>query len=309
MVAIVGESGSGKTVTALSMLGLVPAHAVRGTARLDGEDLLAAGPARLREIRGRHIGVVFQDPMTSLNPVIPVGEQIREAIWVHDPDGSDADHRARVLELLASVGVPEPAVRAKQYPHQFSGGMRQRAMVAMAIANRPALLIADEPTTALDVTIQAQVIDVLLDAKATTGAATIIVTHDLGLVAEIADRVLVMYAGRIVEEAPADSLFDDPRHPYTAGLLASLPSLDDPTERLTPIPGQPPAASDEQPGCPFRPRCGLGHDRVECARDLPPLVEVSPGQRAACHLVDEVPAWRAAGGRWLEPAVVDGRAT
>jgi oligopeptide/dipeptide ABC transporter ATP-binding protein len=214
-----------------------------------------------------------------------------------------------VLELLASVGVPEPGVRAKQYPHQFSGGMRQRAMVAMAIANRPALLIADEPTTALDVTIQAQVIDVLLEAKATTGAATIIVTHDLGLVAEIADRVLVMYAGRIVEEAPADALFDDPRHPYTVGLLGSLPSLDDPSERLTPIPGQPPAPSNEQPGCPFRPRCGLGHDRVECARDLPPLVEVSPGQRAACHFVDEVPAWRVAGGRWVQPAVVDGRAT
>ncbi len=295
-LAIVGESGSGKTVTMLSILGLVPsppAEVVSGKALLLGEDLLRASPDRLREIRGKEVGVVFQDPMTSLNPVLRVGEQIREALWVHDRDGDRRAHTARAVELLASVGVPEPARRAQQYPHEFSGGMRQRAMIAMAIANQPSLLVADEPTTALDVTIQAQVIDVLLDAKESTGAATIIVTHDLGLVAEIADRVIVMYAGRIVEEAPTSALFDEPRHPYTAGLLGSLPSLEQKRRRLAAIPGQPPQASTDLTGCPFRPRCGLGRNRELCADARPTLLSAGDGHRAACHFVAEVPRWRA----------------
>jgi len=293
-VAIVGESGSGKTVTMLSILGLVPsppADIVSGTAWFLGVDLLSADPEQMRAIRGKDVGIVFQDPMTSLNPVISVGEQIREAIWVHDRKGSRSAHLARVMELLELVGIPQPAQRAKQYPHEFSGGMRQRAMIAMAIANRPKLLIADEPTTALDVTIQAQVIDVLMEAKQSTGAATIIISHDLGLVAEIADRVIVMYAGRIVEQATTDDLFDHPRHPYTVGLLASLPSLDQRRARLSSIPGQPPQMTNAIVGCAFRPRCGLGRDRERCATECPPLVEVSSGHRAACHYVDEVAAW------------------
>ncbi|HQZ32900.1 MAG TPA: ABC transporter ATP-binding protein [Ilumatobacteraceae bacterium] len=308
-VAIVGESGSGKTVTILSILGLVPsppAHIASGTARFLGVDLLSADQEQLRAIRGKDVGVVFQDPMTSLNPVITVGEQIREAIWVHDRHGSRAAHMTRVEELLALVGIPQPAERAKQYPHEFSGGMRQRAMIAMAIANRPKLLIADEPTTALDVTIQAQVIDVLMEAKRSSGAATIIVSHDLGLVAEIADRVIVMYAGRIVEEATADDLFDQPRHPYTVGLLASLPSLDQRRERLPSIPGQPPQITEKIVGCPFRTRCGLGHDRERCATEQPPLIEVVSGHRAACHYVDEVADWAQ---RASQVDTTDGRET
>jgi oligopeptide/dipeptide ABC transporter ATP-binding protein len=295
-LAIVGESGSGKTVTMLSILGLVPsppAEIVSGTARFLGEDLLSARPERMRSIRGQDVGVVFQDPMTSLNPVIPVGEQIREAIWVHDRSGSRPAHMTRVVELLELVGIPQPAQRATQYPHELSGGMRQRVMIAMAIANRPKLLIADEPTTALDVTIQAQVMDVLMDAKQSSGAATIIVSHDLGLVAEVADRVIVMYAGRIVEQASADDLFDRPRHPYTVGLLASLPSLDQRRFRLSSIPGQPPQMTHTIVGCPFRPRCGLGRDRELCASEHPPLVELGRGHRAACHFVDEVSGWAA----------------
>ena len=296
-LAIVGESGSGKTVTMLSILGLVPsppADIVSGTARFMGVDLLSADSEQMRSIRGKDVGVVFQDPMTSLNPVITVGVQIREAIWVHDRHGSRSEHMERVMELLDLVGIPQPAQRAKQYPHEFSGGMRQRAMIAMAIANRPKLLIADEPTTALDVTIQAQVIDVLMNAKQSSGAATIIISHDLGLVAEIADRVIVMYAGRIVEQATTDDLFDRPRHPYTVGLLASMPSLDHRRARLSSIPGQPPQMTDTIVGCPFRSRCGLGRDRERCAIERPPLVELAAEHWAACHYVDEVTGWAAA---------------
>jgi oligopeptide/dipeptide ABC transporter ATP-binding protein len=293
-VGIVGESGSGKTVTMLSILGLLPsppAEVMSGTARLFGEDLLAASPSRLRELRGQKVAMVFQDPMTSLNPVIKVGEQIREAIWVHDRDGSKVDHMARVVELLDLVGVPQPARRAKQYPHEFSGGMRQRAMIAMAIANNPVLLVADEPTTALDVTIQAQVIDVLMEAKRASGAATVLVTHDLGIVSEIADRVIVMYAGRIVEQGPTAALFAQPRHPYTIGLLASLPSIDARQSRLYSIPGQPPNLADVPSGCPFRTRCAVGRTRTRCSTEQPELIPVEIGHAVACHYLDDVAAW------------------
>jgi oligopeptide/dipeptide ABC transporter ATP-binding protein len=293
-LAIVGESGSGKTVTMMAILGLLPsppAEVVHGSALLDGTDLIAATADELRELRGEAIAMVFQDPMTSLNPVIRVGEQIREAMWVHHPDRTRAEQTARVVELLALVGVPQPELRAQQYPHEFSGGMRQRAMIAMAIANRPKLLVADEPTTALDVTIQAQVIEVLMTAKQETGAATILVTHDLGLVAEVADRVMVMYAGRIVERGSVDDIFDGPRHPYTVGLLASLPSIDARRRRLYAIPGQPPNMANIPAGCPFRSRCEIGHDRDRCALDLPALDDVGPGHAAACHYPEETAAW------------------
>jgi oligopeptide/dipeptide ABC transporter ATP-binding protein len=291
-LAIVGESGSGKTVTVLSILGLIPrppAEVTSGTALFDGKDLLAASPPELEAIRGARIGVVFQDPMTSLNPVITVGEQIREAIWCHDRNGKRQEHVARAVELLASVGVPEPERRARQYPHEFSGGMRQRAMIAMAIANGPELLVADEPTTALDVTIQAQVMDVLLEAKKSTGAASIIVTHDLGLVAEVADRVIVMYAGRIVEASPTDDLFDRPSHPYTVGLLGSLPSLDTRRDRLTAIPGYPPTLTAAPTGCMFRARCSLGAERDRCRQEQPAMADLGSGHFVACHFADEVP--------------------
>jgi len=294
-IGIVGESGSGKTVTMLAILGLLPsppAEVLSGTARLLGEDLLAASQARLRELRGQNVAMVFQDPMTSLNPVIKVGEQIREALWVHDRNGSKAEHMARVVELLDLVGVPQPARRAAQYPHEFSGGMRQRAMIAMAIANDPALLVADEPTTALDVTIQAQVIDVLMEAKRASGAATVLVTHDLGIVSEIADRVMVMYAGRIVEQGPTAGLFDQPRHPYTIGLLASLPSIDARRSRLYSIPGQPPNLADlPSSGCPFRNRCAVGRTRTRCSTEQPELIPVEIGHTVACHYLDDVAAW------------------
>ena len=293
-LGIVGESGSGKTVTVLSLLGLVPsppARIVSGTALFEGRDLLTMTSEDLRAIRGKKVAMVFQDPMTSLNPVIGVGEQLREALWTHAPDTDDAIHRSRAVELLAMVGVPQPERRYHQFPHEYSGGMRQRAMIAMAIANNPKLLIADEPTTALDVTIQAQVIDVLMAAKAQTGAATVLITHDLGLVAQVADRVAVMYAGRIVEEGTIADIFLRPSHPYTIGLLASLPSIDGRQRRLYSIPGQPPRLEELPSGCPFQPRCAVGSDRVECAAAPPPVIAIEPGHLAECHFVREARVW------------------
>ena len=291
-LAIVGESGSGKSVSAMALLGLIPQPPGRiasGTAHLRGRDLLAMRRKELRAVRGREIAMVFQDPMTSLNPVLTVGAQITEALAVHEPEQSDEERRRRVIELLALVGVPDPDERIDQYPHEFSGGMRQRAMIAMSMANRPAILVADEPTTALDVTIQAQVLDVLRAAQKETQAATILITHDLGVVAELADRVAVMYAGRIVELADVETLFARPRHPYTLGLLASLPRLDLDLARLSPIPGQPPSLIDLPPGCPFHPRCRLSRGRERCRTELPPLSGTDrPGQRAACHFWDEM---------------------
>ena len=299
-LGIVGESGSGKTVTMLSLLGLVPTPPARilgGTAMLDDKNLLSMGPDELRAVRGRDVAVVFQDPMTSLNPVVRVGEQIREALWAHAPEIPDEQHHRRAVELLALVGVPQPERRYRQYPHEYSGGMRQRAMIAMAIANRPKLLVADEPTTALDVTIQAQVIDVLMEAKAETGAATVLITHDLGLVAQVADRVAVMYAGRIVEEGTIEDIFLRPSHPYTIGLLASLPTIEERQGRLYSIPGQPPRMDAAPSGCSFRPRCVVGLDRGQCEAVTPELQTVGEGHRSACHFVTEAVRWGTEGVR------------
>jgi oligopeptide/dipeptide ABC transporter ATP-binding protein len=299
-LGVVGESGSGKTVTAMSVLGLVPCppgRIVAGEILFDGQDLLQLPEKHLRQLRGREIGVIFQDPMTSLNPVLTVGDQIAEALRLHDRRLSRDAARSRAIELLTSVGVPNPEVRYDQYPHEHSGGMRQRAMIAMAIANNPKVLIADEPTTALDVTIQAQVLDVLRTAQEQTDAATILITHDLALIAENADRVVVMYGGKVVEVADVFSIFATCRHPYTLGLMSSLPRLDVDLEQLEPIPGAPPDLIDLPTGCSFHPRCRLSRGREICRTEVPPLRDVGAGQLSACHFADEVPA---------EAAVVSG---
>ena len=292
-LGVVGESGSGKSVTAMSILGLIqrpPGRIVGGEILLSGRDLLTMSEQELRELRGKDIGMIFQDPMTSLNPVLTVGAQISEAFRLHDKTMSAAEARARSVELLALVGVPNPEGRYDQYPHEHSGGMRQRAMIAMAIANDPQVLIADEPTTALDVTIQAQVLDVLRTAQQRTNAATILITHDLGLIAENADRVVVMYAGKVVEVADVRAIFAAPRHPYTLGLMSSLPRLDADLEQLAAIPGSPPNLIDPPPGCAFHPRCRVSRGRELCRTETPPLYDVGGGQRSACHFHEEVPA-------------------
>jgi oligopeptide/dipeptide ABC transporter ATP-binding protein len=288
IVAVVGESGSGKTVTAMSVLRLLPdtANVEADAISFRGTDLRTLSARELRKIRGGPVGMIFQDPMTALNPVMTVGAQVAEAVLLHQnrPDKRAAWDRA--VELLRLVGVPDPAQRVRQYPHEFSGGMRQRAMIAMAIANNPDLIIADEPTTALDVTIQAQVLALLKKAQAETGAATILITHDLGVVAELADRVVVMYAGRVVETAGVGELFAAPRHPYTKGLLASLPRMDVDVDQLDPIPGNPPNMTDPPAGCAFHPRCPLARER--CVTERPELVEIGAGRTTACHFHDEL---------------------
>ncbi|MFM7617828.1 MAG: ABC transporter ATP-binding protein [Actinomycetes bacterium] len=285
---IVGESGSGKSVSSLAIMGLLPKSArVTGSIRFRGAELLGAPESELRPIRGAGISMIFQDALAALNPVHRVGAQIAEAMRVHGSTDRDAV-RARVVELLDVVGIPDPATRADQYPHEYSGGMRQRAMIAMALANDPAVLIADEPTTALDVTIQAQVLDVIRRVQERTDTAVMLITHDLGVVAGTADRVAVMYAGRQVEVADVDDLFVAPRHAYTAGLLASLPRLDrrsDRSARLFRIEGQPPSLVFVPPGCAFHPRCPIA--RPECSQDRPDLVEVGPAHRSACRFPDE----------------------
>jgi len=294
MLGIVGESGSGKTVTVLSTIGLVPTppgEITNGSAIFEGRNLMTLEPEELRSIRGSEIAVVFQDPMTSLNPVLRIGDQIREALAVHASGVTRKQHVARAIELLALVGVPQPDRRYRQYPHEFSGGMRQRAMIAMAIANKPKLLVADEPTTALDVTIQAQVLDVLMAAKAEIGAATILISHDLGLVSQVADRVIVMYAGRVVEEGTAEDVFIRPHHPYTVGLMASLPMMETRRKRLYSIPGRPPNMTREPDGCPFRVRCGIGRDQPICRSEMPQLLAIQPTHFAACHYADEAARW------------------
>jgi oligopeptide/dipeptide ABC transporter ATP-binding protein len=285
ILGLAGESGSGKSVTAMSVLGLVrpPGRVVRGSIRFDGEDLLALPARRLRRIRGRRIAMIFQDPMTALNPVVPVGAQIAEAIRLHQPRLGRAAVRARVLELLASVGVAHPADRYGRHPHEYSGGMRQRAMIAMAMANEPDLLIADEPTTALDVTVQAQVLGLLDTARRETGAAAVLITHDLGVLAELADRVAVMYAGRVVEHGDVHQVFGTPRHPYTRGLLSSRPGRTSATGELVPIPGSPPDLPAPPPGCAFEPRCALGAGRAACRAKRPEPVAVAAGHLTACH--------------------------
>ncbi|MBA3433987.1 MAG: ABC transporter ATP-binding protein [Actinobacteria bacterium] len=294
-LGIVGESGSGKSVSVMTMLGLIPqppGRVVRGQALYEGRDLLTLRKNDLRHIRGGEIAMIFQDPMTSLNPVFTIGDQISEALLTHNSDMSDKAARKRTIELLEVVRVPFAERRVDQYPHEFSGGMRQRAMIAMSIANEPRILIADEPTTALDVTIQAQIVEVMKAAQQETHAATILITHDLGLIAELADRVVVMYAGRVVELADVYTIFNAPRHPYTVGLLNSLARLDADQEWLQPIPGQPPSLLNLPPGCAFHPRCTFSQGRAVCRTDIPPLRSFGEGgaHKSACHFAEELAA-------------------
>ena len=286
ILCIVGESGSGKSVTALAATGLLPDTArVRGQVRLGQTEVIGAPAEVLRRMRGDEVGFIFQDPTTTLNPVLPVGRQITEGQVAHGRL-RQADAPRRAAELLAEVDIADPEGRVRQYPHQFSGGMRQRAVIAMAMAGKPRLIIADEPTTALDVTVQAQVLDLLRRRQAETGAAIILITHDLGVVAEVADRVAVMYAGRIVETGPVDELFANPRHPYTTALLESLPRLDTSGARLDPIPGQPPVPGAFPDGCAFHPRCRLAKGQPRCATEDPALRALGGGQAAACHFAE-----------------------
>ncbi|MCB0950637.1 MAG: ABC transporter ATP-binding protein [Mycobacterium sp.] len=282
VVALVGESGAGKSAGAMAVIGLLPEYAeVTGSVRLHGEELLGLPDREMSRVRGNRIGTVFQDPMSALTPVYTVGEQITEAIQVHRRDISKREARSRAVELLELVGIAQPEQRSRAFPHELSGGERQRVVIAMAISNDPDLLICDEPTTALDVTVQAQILDVLRTARDVTGAGVLIITHDLGVVAEFADRALVMYAGRAVETAPVADLYHNRRMPYTAGLLGSAPRLDAPQgERLVPIPGTPPSLAALPPGCPFAPRCPLSVD--ECHVDEPELESVGPDHRVAC---------------------------
>jgi oligopeptide/dipeptide ABC transporter ATP-binding protein len=282
LVALVGESGCGKTLTGLALPRLLPRGAELGpqsAIRFNGTDLTRLTERELRSYRGRRIAMVFQDPMTSLNPVMRVGKQIGEAIHAH-AKVSRHDVRDRVLALLAEVGIADPPSRINAYPHQLSGGMRQRVLIAMALAAEPDLLIADEPTTALDVTVQAQILELLDRLRAARGMAVLLISHDLGIVAGRADRVLVMYAGRIAESATTAELFAHPAHPYTRGLFASIPRLDAATTRLTPIRGTVPRPDQWPDGCRFNPRCPVALPR--CLTQRPPLDEVAPGQRAAC---------------------------
>jgi oligopeptide/dipeptide ABC transporter ATP-binding protein len=284
-LCIVGESGCGKSLTALALMGLLttpPLRRAGGRAMFQGRDLFTLPPEELRALRGDGMAMIFQEPMTSLNPALKVGEQIAEAVREHR-DVTAEQARARALEMLRRVRIPAPEKRLDEYPHQLSGGMRQRAMIAMALANDPSLLIADEPTTALDVTIQAQILELMRGLLAETQAALILITHDLGVVAEMADQVAVMYAGRVVEAGPVARIFDDPQHPYTLGLMSSMPSLagsgDGPRARLTTIPGSVPSAADMPAGCRFAARCPFA--TAKCAED-PPMTELAPGHRVAC---------------------------
>ncbi len=281
-LGIVGESGCGKSVTSLSIMGLVPQPPgikAGGEILFEGEDLLRKRPAELRRIRGSAISMIFQEPMTSLNPVFTVGDQIVEAITAHLSLGA-AEARERAIAMLRRVRIPSPERRIDDYPHQMSGGMRQRVMIAMALACGPKLLIADEPTTALDVTIQAQILDLMRTLRDETGTSIILITHDLGVIAEIADEVVVMYAGKIVESAPVRHLFADPQHPYTIGLMGSIPKLDEERTRLASIEGTVPAPFALPEGCRFNPRCPFADDR--CRREEPPLRALSEGHAVAC---------------------------
>jgi peptide/nickel transport system ATP-binding protein len=298
-LAIVGESGCGKSVAALSIMRLLetpPANILAGRVMLGDQDLVAADEAALRRIRGARLSMIFQEPMTALNPSMTVGRQIAEPLMRHR-GLTRAAAGARAVELLAMVRIPEAERRAREYPHRLSGGMRQRVMIAIALACEPDVVIADEPTTALDVTIQAQILDTLKELQACMGSAVIMITHDLGVVAEVADRVVVMYAGRKVEEAPVAALFARPRHPYTSGLIRAVPRVTAPGRaagraRLPEIPGMVPPPDQRPPGCPFAPRCALASPR--CAA-MPPLVEHAPGHRAACWHSDQVAAADAIG--------------
>jgi peptide/nickel transport system ATP-binding protein len=288
-LAIVGESGCGKSITALSLMRLVPDPPGRiagGSVKLAGVNLLSLSEEEMRDVRGKDIAMIFQEPMTSLNPVLTIGNQIAEVLLLHEKISRQAA-AAKAVEMLRLARIPEPEQRANEYPHQLSGGMRQRAMIAMALACNPKVLIADEPTTALDVTIQAQILDIILDLQRKLGTAVILITHDLGVVAETAQRVIVMYAGRKVEEAPVEELFARPQHPYTHGLMASIPRLElmrgespDPAARLQEIPGMVPALTDLPGGCVFAPRCA--HAQERCRSAYPDYAEKRPNHWAAC---------------------------
>jgi peptide/nickel transport system ATP-binding protein len=302
VLCIVGESGSGKSVTALAIAGLLPPTAqISGSIKLNGEELIGATPEKMRTIRGREIGFIFQDPSTTLNPVLRVGQQITEAqVWHGLLPKEQAP--ARAVELLKEVEIAGPAIRARQYPHEFSGGMRQRAVIGMAMAGKPSLIIADEPTTALDVTVQAQVLELLSRRQRESRAPIILITHDLGVVAETAHRVAVMYGGRIVETGTVDEIFANPRHPYTSALLQSIPRHDTGNRRLEPIPGHPVTPTSLPKGCSFAPRCARRQGREICLESEPPLVTSDHGGAAACFFHDEKPAARSEGR--LRPASV-----
>ncbi|HME92705.1 MAG TPA: ABC transporter ATP-binding protein [Methylomirabilota bacterium] len=294
-VALVGESGCGKSVSALSVMRLVSRPAGRieaGEILFKGRNLLALSEEEMRQVRGREIGMIFQEPMTSLNPVLTVGRQLTEPLEVH-LNMNRAESQARAVELLSLVGIPDGARRLRQFPHQFSGGMRQRIMIAMALACNPALILADEPTTALDVTIQAQILELMKSLSRRLGVAILMITHNLGVVARYADRVNVMYAGKIVERATARELYANPRHPYTLGLLRSVPRLDEPRRaKLQPISGQPPDLSRLPAGCSFAPRCAYVIER--CRHETPPLDPVTPDHVSACWLARDLPTAAAA---------------
>jgi peptide/nickel transport system ATP-binding protein len=287
-VGIVGESGSGKSVASLAILGLHRRSKAKmaGKILLEGEDLLKVSDERIRSLRGNQMAMIFQDPLSALHPFYTIGNQIVEAYRIHH-DVSKEVARKRAIDMLERVGIPSPKRRVDQYPHEFSGGMRQRAMIAMALVNDPKLLIADEPTTALDVTVQAQILELMKDLQKEFGSAIILITHDLGVVADVADDIIVMYGGKCVEKGSVDEVFYNPQHPYTWGLLASMPRLDKVrTDRLDPIPGNPPSLINLPPGCAFNPRCGHRAE-VEgdlCLTDVPELLEARPGQSARCHI-------------------------
>jgi peptide/nickel transport system ATP-binding protein len=288
-IGIVGESGSGKSVTSQAILGLHRRTRAQtsGQIWLDGEDLMSVSDERMRELRGNKMAMIFQDPLSAMHPYYTVGAQIIEGIRVHHPDQSKAQAKTRAIELLGLVGIPSPARRVDQYPHEFSGGMRQRAMIAMALSNDPSLLIADEPTTALDVTVQAQILDLMRKLQAEFGSAIIMITHDLGVVAEMADEILVMYGGKAVEHGPVEEVFYRPQHPYAWGLLTSMPRLDRArTERLNPVPGNPPSLINIPPGCAFHPRCAYQSEAPPqaCPTIVPDLIECGPDHLVRCHI-------------------------
>jgi oligopeptide/dipeptide ABC transporter ATP-binding protein len=289
-LGIVGESGSGKSITMRALLGLVPSppmQVVSGTAMFLGQDLLKLGPREMARVRGGKVGMVFQDPLSSLNPLQRCADQIEESLKAHS--GLDAaGRRARVLELLAGVGIPDPERRGRRYPHEFSGGMRQRVMIAIALANNPALLVADEPTTALDVTIQAQVMELFRSVGQRQGLSMVLISHDLGLIAENAQRILVLYAGRVMETGTSRNVLGAPTHPYTVALIRARPNLADRKGELVAIPGRPPSIEDRPAGCPFHPRCQLSRGREICAREVPALRPVAGSANlAACHFAEE----------------------
>lgn len=296
ILGVVGESGSGKSVTQLTLMGLIPqppGEVVSGTAMFEGQDLLAEKGSKVRNIRGNKISMIFQDPMTSLNPFLKVSKQLEEVLEIHTKMAK-AERRKAGIEMLRKVGIPDPAKRYDQYPHQFSGGMRQRVMIAMALLCNPKLLIADEPTTALDVTIQAQILDLIKDLRDDLGTSVIMITHDLGVVAGISDRIMVMYAGRVMERADTITLFKKPAHPYTIGLLRSVPRLDQKANdraELVPIPGLPPNVSKPIPGCPFAARCPFTEDR--CNQGFPEMQTFEDGHEVFCWRASEIRAMSA----------------